>query len=107
MHVVWKETGLQVLEQVLADGLERFGARATGRLLSDIYKCERLLADYPYIGKQEPFLEHLHASYRSIVVQSNFKLIYKVYEEQQIVRIFTLWDTRRNPRQLENDVNAR
>ena len=51
MHVVWKETGLQVLERVLADGLERFGARATGRLLSDIYKCERLLADYPYIGK--------------------------------------------------------
>ena len=47
MHVVWKETGLQVLERVLADGLERFGARATGRLLSDIYKCERLLADYP------------------------------------------------------------
>lgn len=104
MRVVWEESVLHDIDAVMEYGLMAFGEKSVTRFWHDIQAYEPLLASFPYIGRQEPYLSHLPAFYRSLVVHKHYKLVYRVDDIRQTVYIVALWDTRRNPQQMDNDV---
>ena len=44
------------------------------------------------------------AQYRSMVIHKHFKLVYRIDEQRQVIRIAALWDTRREPRRQAGEV---
>ena len=54
----------------------------------------------PEMGHPEPLLLDKLFEYRSIIVQKNFKLVYRIDSEKEVLFIVDLWDTRREPTAL-------
>ncbi len=92
------------LHQLAAEGREQFGERTARKFLKQILSESNLLATHPYIGRLEPYLAHLPGDYRSLVVHSHYKLVYRVDEERETVIILALWDTRQDPARLTDQL---
>lgn len=54
------------------------------------------------MGKIEPLLQERRHEYRSLVVRKHLKLIY--YIKDNVIYIANLWDTRREPQQLKEEI---
>ena len=104
MRVVWEEGVWQDLDAVFAYGSLRFGETVATRLVNQVLAYENLLAAHPYMGRREPYLAHLSIPYYSVVVHRHYKLIYQIDEEQDVVRILALWDTRQDPARLTDQL---
>ncbi len=104
MEVVWMPHALASLDIAFNQAYDLFGERVAKKVVEDIFSHNKLLASFPYIGRQKPYLSHLPALYRSLVVHKHYKLVYRVDDIRQTVYIVALWDTRRNPQQMDNDV---
>ena len=77
--------------------------QAAVRLFNTIIDQAGTLLIFPEGGKVEPMPEGVHICYRSLVVERHFKLIY--YIKGDVVRIVAVWDCRRNPSLLVQEVN--
>lgn len=104
MEVVWRPTALVTFYDAVNYTEEHFGPRTAQRFAKRIKSYEALLAAHPYLGPIEPCLSHLPTPYRSLVVHRHYKLIYCVDEAGEEVTIIALWDTRRNPLRMPQDV---
>ncbi|MBQ6730021.1 MAG: hypothetical protein IJQ83_07815 [Bacteroidales bacterium] len=60
------------------------------------------LEDNPYMGQIEPLLANKPKEYRSIVINRLNKIIY--YIKGETIRVSALWDTRREPKSLLDEV---
>jgi len=60
------------------------------------------LAKQPKMAAKEWLLEEFPREYRSLVVKKKYKVIYFI--EDEIVHISAVWDCRRNPDTLVNDM---
>ena len=56
----------------------------------------------PYIGQKEEFLSDRPEDYRYCLVK-NYKIIYSVNEDLQIIKITDVFDTRQNPIKLKRN----
>ena len=83
-------------------GLER---RLRNVFFVRIKAYDSRLAAFPYMGKVEHLLSGLSKEYRSLVVHEHYKLIYRVSEEEDTVYVVALWDTRRNPQDMDADLS--
>lgn len=79
-------------------GLER---RLRNVFFVHIWDYDARLATFPYMGKVEYFLSGSSKEYRSLVVHNHYKLIYRVSEVEDTVYVVALWDTRRNPQDMD------
>ena len=101
MQVIWLPQALTRLMQLYEYGKFHFGQKSAEKLMNGIrFDSERLVA-FPYLGSLEPRLSHLHLPYRSLVVHNHYKLIYRVSEEEDTVYVVAVWDTRRNPQDMD------
>lgn len=99
--VKWTRTALSDLDEIY----EFYATESTmiaEMMVNKIYFADRPLRTMPYAGAIEPFLANRKKSYRSLVVEKHFKLIY--YIEKGILFITSVWDTRRDPDYLSHKV---
>lgn len=61
-----------------------------------------LLRLHPHLGPREDLLLHREVQYRSLVISPLNKLVYTIADDT--IEIVALWDTRREPSTLSNDV---
>ena len=103
MRVIWQESVQCDIETAFLEGLARFGEKVAKRFFVHIWDYDSRLAAFPYMGKVECFLSGSSKEYRSLVVQvhNHYKLIYRVSEEEDTVYVVALWDTRRNPQDMD------
>ena len=94
-----------ILKQPFLEGLARFGEKVAKRFFVHIWDYDSRLAAFPYMGKVEHLLSGLSKEYRSLVVHEHYKLIYRVSEEEDTVYVVALWDTRRNPQDMDADLS--
>lgn len=69
-------------------------------LLKDIISAPEKLLKTPYIGQEEPLLKQRKINYRYLVCK-NHKLIYSVNEENGLIKIADVFDTRQNPPKIK------
>lgn len=66
-----------------------------------ILKSERLSAN-PYLGAIEELLSDRKIPYR-FTLYTNYKIIYSVDEENKLIKIADIFDTRQNPIKLNRN----
>ena len=72
------------------------------KFIKEVYRSERLIAKFPYLGIAEPILADAPVSYRSIVVNRLNKMVYWINED--VIEIVDFWDTRREPKKQAEQV---
>lgn len=102
MQVIWQERTNRKRVQALTYGMKEFGEKTARKLNDDFEHTALLLAANPHLGAPEPLLAHRQKEYRSIVVHKLYKLLY--YIDRQTLYITDLWDTRREPKSLVQDL---
>lgn len=72
------------------------------KLIFQIRDRTKILAENPLIGKREEFLLERSEEYRHLIV-TNYKIIYSVDEQNRMIKIADVFDTRQNPIKLKRN----
>ena len=102
MKVVWSEQARDELRQTSNYILRKFGKKSRQNFLQEVGRIATLLETNPNIGPVETLLENAPVLYRNIVVNRLNKMVYYINDEK--VEIVALWDTRREPKSLQNSI---
>lgn len=102
MKVVWSVQAKEVLQQTSNYIRKEFGKRSKQKFLDEVLHVANLLENNPYLGQVEPLLDEAPVEYRSIVVNHINKLVYYIHDNT--IEIVVLWDTRREPKSLLNEL---
>ena len=102
MKVVWSSQAKENLRQTSRYIRKEFGKKSKQKFLDEVLHVASLLEGNPYIGQVEPLLDEAPVEYRSIVVNHINKMVYYIHED--IIEIVVLWDTRREPKTLLDEV---
>ena len=102
MIVSWSKRASKAAQQTARYIFKEFGSKASLKFLSEISHVSHLLEDNPYLGQIEPLLLNKKKQYRSIVINHRNKIVY--YIKDETIRVSALWDTRREPKALGNEL---
>ena len=75
-----------------------FGKDSKDDFISKLNQTKKLLETNPCLGHIEPLLSDLPSNYRSIVIGSLNKMIYRILDD--CIEISDFWDVRRDPNTL-------
>ncbi len=111
MVVKWHEEAMAEMEHI-ANYIEiTFNINHAQKFIGEVYHFTNLLANSPRMGKPEPLIIGIPGiDVRSIVVNKLCKLVYIIdgtTEETEELYILALWDTRRNPDNLTDEMRKR
>ena len=67
--------------------------------ISIIYSRAKSILNFPFLGQKEDLLEFRIEGFRYLV-EGNYKIINWI--DNDVVRIYSLFDTRQNPEKLKN-----
>ena len=102
MKVVWSTQAKDSLQQTSNYIRKEFGKKSKQKFLDEVLHIASLLENNPYLGQVEPLLDEAPVEYRSIVVNHINKLVYYIHDNR--LEIVVLWDTRREPKSLLDDL---
>ena len=96
MVVVWTPKAKEELKEILVYWKKRNKSNTYSvKLNTEAQKVVKSLIDNPYIWPIEEGYEDV----RSVLVFYNYAIFYRV--ENNIIRILSFWDNRRNPNSLD------
>lgn len=99
LTIIWSEFAESQLDEIYQYYQRRAGTVVAKRLIKGIISEADKLCDSPFIGQEEEWLKHRKIQYRYFVFK-NYKLIYSVDEEAELIKIADVFDTRQNPVKL-------
>ena len=102
--VIWRKKANHSRMNVLLYGQKEFGLHVANKMNRRIEHCAALLADHPRLGKIEPLLVGRRFEYRSLVIHEHYKLIYHINDNNGVIYITDLFDTRREPKRLAENI---
>ena len=97
IKLIWRPKAWAKVELIYAHHAA-ISQQGANRLLRRIFEAADTLATFPMSGKIEPYLQHIEGSYRSIVADKRYKLIYTVEEDDAFIVIHDVWPCKRDPR---------
>lgn len=104
MKLIWYKRAEKRLYDSAAYSAREFGKAVADSFMKDVLRQAALLCNHPRLGKVEQSLASKRThQYRSLVVHPYFKLIYYINEAKERIVITNLFDTRREPKQLDED----
>lgn len=103
----WRKAAKTELVRNVKYCVREFGKRVARKFVEAIDHQVQLLIRNPRLGTIEPLLADRRRKYHSLVVHSNFKLIYYYDEKKDTIHIVDLWDTRREPEKLARRVSSK
>lgn len=71
-------------------------------IVTKILLAPDILIDNPRLGQKEISLENQRVEYHYLI-ESNYKIIYSIDEENKLVKIADVFDTRQNPMKITRD----
>jgi plasmid stabilization system protein ParE len=77
---------------------------AAAGLYNDILDEIDILKRFPAVAAIEPLLAGEGKTYRSLVVRKHYKIIYYIDEMADTVYVVTIWDCRKNPKTLKEEI---
>lgn len=104
MNIVWADDAKACLKEIILYGVDNWGLKVANQFHDNLIKIEQRLALNPELGHPELLLAERTFIYRSILIQKNFKLIYRIVREKDSLLIVDIWDTRREPNRLKDRI---
>lgn len=98
--IIWSEFAETQLDNIFDYYQKEAGSRIAKKLLKEIISGVKKLEKSPWIGQEEDLLKHRRFKYRYLVVK-NYKLIYSVDQENGLIKIADVFDTRQNPSKIK------
>ena len=102
MRVIITDFAKQEIRKTASHIQRSFGKVSKDNFLNNIRLTRNLIGSYPFLGPEEESLIDLPGNYRSIVVNSFNKMIYRIKDNHVLVEDF--WDVRREPTDLKNQI---
>ena len=99
--LIWQNDAITQMEAI-RKYISKDSKISAERVLKNIRGAVKRLKTYSFIGQEEEILKNNSKEDRYLVVGS-YKVIYRV--ENQIIYILAVFDTRRNPSSLENEIS--
>ncbi len=97
--VVWSERAYSTLRKI-HDFIEESSEKGAKKVVKDLIKHTQTLENLPRRNPIEPSLAEAPVEYR-FLTKWNYKIIYTILEDDQIVLIILIFDTRRDPEKLK------
>ena len=95
MKVIWQTRAKIGRRQVAAYIRKEFGTKRAKKFKEEVDDTVKQLMRSPGIGQIDPLFEDRVATYRSVIINSLNKLVYRV--DDDTIHIVAFWDTRREP----------
>jgi len=96
MKIYWTDFAKIELQKIFEYYKENASFRVAKKLVQNIAKEPHSIIKTPYIGQTEPHLPNRSVIYRYIVYKS-YKIIYYIDEDNNLLKIADVFDTRQNP----------
>ena len=97
MKLIYTEQSLESLEEALNFLAPKVSYEKLMKIRDGILDEAETLEENPFIGQEEPYLEHLKLGYRRII-KDNYKIIYRVVN--RYIYITDIFDTRQDPAKM-------
>ena len=98
--VIWSDFAETQLDQIFEYYSNKASFKVATKIVRNLILKSEKLSQNPYIGAVEEFLLERKEAYR-FVAYTNYKIIYSVDEENSIIKIADVFDTRQNPKKLK------
>lgn len=95
MKVRWNKQSKEQLRETARYIRQAFGQKVKDEFMQEVRHTNALLANNPHLGPTEAFLADLSVHYRSIVVRSLNKIVYRIVDKH--IEVVAFWDCRREP----------
>ncbi|MEQ8812384.1 MAG: type II toxin-antitoxin system RelE/ParE family toxin [Imperialibacter sp.] len=100
MRIVWSDLAKANIKEIYAYYKEVAGIKVAKSIKSKVINKPRLLVKYPEMGQVEDNPMVANRKFRYLV-EGNYKIVYKVYAEDNAILIAAVFDTRQNPTKLK------
>lgn len=94
--VVWSHFAEKQLDEIFEYYFRKVNVGLAKRIIGDLIKETDRLRITPFIGQLEPLLHNFSLEYRYLIL-GNYKIIYTVDSEYNLIKISDIFDTRQNP----------
>ena len=99
MRILWSDLAKAQLNEIYRYYKEVAGVKVARSIKNKIIKKPSLLIKQPEMGQLEDNPMVAYRGYRYLV-EGNYKIVYKIYDEDKGILISTVFDTRQNPTKL-------
>ena len=92
MKIIWHtdaERGRDIVVEYIRG---EFGYRRMKQFIKEVRDATKKLRHSPYIGKIDPLFEDRPQAYRSVIINSLNKIVYRI--DGDTIHIVGFWDTR-------------
>ncbi len=96
LKVVWSDFAEKQLDEIYEYYLTQISAITAKKIAQSILSQTEVLKDNPYLGQKENLLINRKIEYRYLVY-TNYKIIYSIDEQNDLVKIADIFDSRQNP----------
>jgi len=97
--ILWTDFAINQLKDIFDYHLVKASAIVAQRLVQKIIDATIILENNPKSGRKEELLLNRPQEFRFVVVK-NYKIIYWIDYEFNIINIATIFDTRQNPKKI-------
>ncbi|MBY0434132.1 MAG: type II toxin-antitoxin system RelE/ParE family toxin [Cyclobacteriaceae bacterium] len=99
MKVIWTELAKSQLKEACQYYKEIASAKVATSIRLKVYEKTRKLSRFPEIGQKEsnPLVASMDYRY---LVSGNYKIVYRIIQEEKTVLIAAVFDTRQDPDDL-------
>lgn len=101
MKLIYTEQSLESLEEALKFITPKVSYEKLMIIRDSILDAAETLKDNPFMGQEEPYLEHLNLGHRRII-KDNYKIIYRIIDSY--IYITDIFDTRQDPLKMNRIV---
>ena len=98
-RILWTDFVINQLNSIFDYHLIKASPNIAHRLIQKIIDATILLENNPQSGRKEDLLADRYQEFRFLIVK-NYKVIYWIDYEFNIINISTVFDTRQNPKKI-------
>ena len=99
-EIIWSDFAEIQLDEIYEYYEKEASIRVATKIVTGIIKESEKLIKASFIGQEEELLKEREIQYRYLVFK-NYKVIYSVDEQNELIKIADVFDTRQNPPKLK------
>ena len=100
--IVWSAFSENQIDDIFNYYTQKATYKVALDIVTQILLAPDILIDNPKIGQKEHTLQHRLFTYHYIL-SSNYKIIYSIDDNEMLIKIADIFDTRQNPNKIERE----